>query len=507
MTDSSMTNDAERRARRFRWGTGALVVVLTLAIRPESFWTDELSSAFLASQSNWQGMISRLGEMGSEAQMPLHVTWLWLWARIFGTGEWMLRASNVPWAILAAVAWWGLLRQKIFRQWTLWLLISPFVCYYMNEARPYMMTFATSMLSLLAVEMLCAASAESRSSQASVALLIGVGLCAGTSMLNLGLIPGLLAYAWMRSPGGFVSGIPAWVRSHKGLLGGLVLILSCATWYYFLTLIHGHGGQREPFTWVNGAYAIYEMLGFGGLGAPRILLRELSATDVLSQYGALLVAGLAVWGWVLGVVLRRYRDVTGDPTVRAAIAGLAVGGICLAGAAVCFKVSLWGRHFMAVLPFLFLGLASSLESARKGSPLLARIAICGLIGMFAVSAIRQRVLDEYRKDPIREAVTELEALSGRDVPAVALTCPLALWRYGGDSIRAITLITGWAKSDAVQWQKEHHEYILLVHRPDKFDPEGVWTGSLEGSDTKQIWRQGNIRIYRIHGQPRMDGGL
>ena len=487
-----------------------MVLALTLAIRTESFWTDELSSAFLASQNTWQHLVSCLGSLGSEAQMPLHIVWLWFWSRFFETGEWALRAANIPWAILAVVSWIGLLRKGSYGMWATGLLISPFICYYMNEARPYVMTFATSMLALYALESLCAVSSETCGSKHTVALVVGIGLCVGASMLNLILVPSLIAYLMMRLSGASV--LKGWrnlMRYNLGTLGNLLVLLGGIAAYYLFTLVQGHGGQREPFTWINASYAIYEMLGFGGLGAPRILLRELSVASVLSRYGTTLVLGLIVWCLVVAVMWLRRREILQDPIVRAAWTGLVVGILALAGSATFFKVSLWGRHFMVVMPLLLLGLAGALDAARKGAPLASKLSLLVLIGLFAVSSVRQRGLDDYRKDPLREAVAELREIirQSPSKPVVMVSSPLALWYYGEDMTFFVTPVFGWSDARSRRWQSVHSEYVILVHRADKFDPQGNWTSSLGTAKAKLLWQSGNIKIYHINADAGSKGLL
>lgn len=509
--NSSGTKDPANIPPARWWFFGILAVLaLTLAIRPESYWTDELTSAFLAAQSDWQRMIFHLNELGSEAQMPLHVAWLWLWARLFGTGEWALRASNIPWAILAVFAWTGLLRRRSFGIWAIGLLLSPFICYYMNEARPYMMSFAAGMLALYAAESLCSNSMESGPAH-KAAMLAGLGLCAGASMLNLILVPSLAVYVSLRlSDGAVAGGWRIWIRHHKGALGGLAALLTCMACYYCFTLLQGHKGQREPFVWLNAAYALYEMLGFGGLGAPRILLRELSLAKILSGYGVTLAAGLVVWGSIAGVLWARRREVSRDPIVRAAVASLAFGVLALAGAAIIGKASLWGRHFMMMLPLLLWSLAGALETARKVSPAAARGAIFALIGLFVFSSVRQRGLDEYRKDPLREAVRELGTIVRRTpaMPVAVVSSPLAVWRYGGDATPALTPVLGWPEDRSRKWQAGHPAYILLMHRADKFDPGGVWARQLSSaSGATLLWSAGNVKIYRVGTAPAAKGIL
>jgi hypothetical protein len=478
------------------------MILLAAAIRTESFWIDELSSAYAAAAPDWAGFVGRLGELGSEAQMPLHMGWLWLWARAFGIGEWTLRAANLPWAVLAVVAWIGLLRRLRIGLWGLWLLVSPFICYYMNEARPYLMTFATALLALWGVEGLCAGSPEREGRTGAPAVLIGVGLCAGASLLNLFLIPALAVYAFLRTRGQSASDLGSLVRRQIGLLVGVLILSACLAGYYAFTLVQGHGGQREAFSLVNVVYAVYEMLGFGGLGAPRILLRELSVSQVLSRYGVTLAIGLAGWVWVGWTLWRVRREILTGKTCGTAAAAFAAGALGLILVAVTFKAALWGRHFMAVLPLFLWAIVCALETARNTLRTEGRIAVWALIGLFLVSSFRQRALDDYRKDPMREAVAALGEVARYepDLPNVALVYPLALRFYDRPS-GGTTCVAEWPEARIRRWQREHLAYLILVHRTDKMDPGGIWTGGDERTRADIVWQEGNMRIYRIRRMP------
>lgn len=484
----------------------ALVVLLAATIRSESFWIDELSSAYVVATPEWSVFSDRLAEMGSEAQMPLYMAWLWAWARLFGVGEWALRAANLPWAILAVAAWIGLLRRRTTTWWTVPILLAPMVCYYMNEARPYLMTFSTGMLALWGVEMMCTRVKVRDIHAGAVALTAGVGLCAGASMLNLFLVPALMTYVVMRWPGNASGGLSDFVRMHRMTLVGLFTVIVFMVCYFAFTLIQGHGGQRTPFSAINAAYSVYEMLGFGGLGAPRILLRELSSKEVLSRYGGTLALGLVVWGGVGWSFWRARREILHESACRAALSGWAVGVLGLMGAAVCFKASLWGRHFMAVLPLFAWGVVCALEAARARTRVVGSIAVWALVALFMLSSLRQRVLDEYGKDPLREAVREL-AIIGRqnpDTPVVVLAGTLALWYYNTENIAMIPVVR-WPEARARRWQNIHREYFLLVHRADNLDPAGVWSGNLGKPGTKLVWQRGNARIFRIRRDSSGEG--
>ena len=219
--------------------------------------------------------------------------------------------------------------------------------------------------------------------------------------------------------------------------------------------------------------------------------------------------GLIVWCLVVAVMWLRRREILQDPIVRAAWTGLVVGILALAGSATFFKVSLWGRHFMVVMPLLLLGLAGALDAARKGAPLASKLSLLVLIGLFAVSSVRQRGLDDYRKDPLREAVAELREIirQSPSKPVVMVSSPLALWYYGEDMTFFVTPVFGWSDARSRRWQSVHSEYVILVHRADKFDPQGNWTSSLGTAKAKLLWQSGNIKIYHINADAGSKGLL
>jgi hypothetical protein len=367
----------------------------------------------------------------------------------------------------------------------------------MNEARPYIMTLAGSVVSLNVVDRVCAEG--DRTGRDSAVLVAGVALCAGASMLNLVLVPGLMAYAALKCSKGEKGGLVTMIREHRHTLLCLGLILGLLGAYYLETVIRGHGGQREPFTWMNAGYALYEMLGFGGLGAPRILIRELSPARILAGYSIPLGVGLGVWGAVLGMVWVWRREVLRDDVLRSSLGGLVVGTVTLAGIAVCFQVSLWGRHFMAMVPFLLLALASLFGTIRKSAPRVADLILIAVVCLFALSSFRQRVFDEYRKDPIREAMAELDLVTRHcpDLPAILITTPLVKGCYGGEAGSTGIPVVGWTEQQAKHWQEIHPVYAILVHRADKFDPNGYWPHFQKHGNIKTLWRDGNIRIFRV----------
>lgn len=523
--------DTSRRLSRGELAAIALTgLVLLLSISGESYWTDEITTATFAARPTYRGFWESLTTTGSEMQMPVYAHYMWAWARIFGHGELAMRCANIPWMVLLVAGWLLLLARHRTRRVAVLLLAAPLVSMQMNEARPYIMTMATSALALHGLERLLAANRLGRPARARLrwGFALAAWGCVAISMLNLFVLPALLAYAlltWKDDPRGPRVAARRFAGAHRGLLGGLALGLAVLVGYFLWTLRQGHGGMPLPFTLTNLGFAIYEWAGFGGLGVPRNLLREIGpAAAAKAAYPTLLAGGLA-WLLVGAHLWRQRRRLTGDPAVARPIWGGKAGAWLLVGAAVAMPASIWGRHFLFAWPFLWLGLARwmvpvpaggpaapTVRPGRLGQVRLGQVAFLALVAVFLISSGRQRLDPAFGKDPYREAV---QALRGqlqvyRELPWVWATYPKALRLYGGQIVDrnaplsadeskgtpALVLGDQWRAEDVRGWTGHYPDFLLVLHRPDVTDPDGAWR-RLTAAAGEKVWERGNIRIYRI----------
>ena len=129
---------------------------LCLALTRQSLWIDEAVTAWMASrQSVWSVLAEITNSQHikvSEPYMPFFYIYIWAWARVFGTSEFALRASNIPFAIVL-VTTFGWTSLRVFNRPFLWAVfgLSPFIWFYINEARPYIAVMACSAISLAAL--------------------------------------------------------------------------------------------------------------------------------------------------------------------------------------------------------------------------------------------------------------------------------------------------------------------------------------------------------------------
>ena len=424
----------------FRGGRGlelAFFVLATvvglMALSSQSLWVDEAYTAHYVRQANLAEAWSELVRIrGSDLQMPLYMGWMWGWTRVLGTGEWALRAANVPWF---AVGLWGLLwgircwrQEKIPVQvgMAMTTLVSPFLWYYLDEARPYAMQFAGGALlagwltRVIGAPNTVAFRRDAVGAGPLGVLLAGVIVTAGSSALGV-------PWAGMV----LVTGALAMLTWHKRLPRRRLAIVSIlamgvlAGWtaYYLWARSLGGGAATLGFSPASVGFALYEFLGFTGLGPGRLVLREVGPS-ALGKYavpiGALVIAfgllALCSLPWIVGVIARQRKQI--------GFWGVYLAGplATLALAAMLADLRLLGRHLMPAYPVFLLALGwvigvamganksgatekSTCCSLSLGPIRFASVVAVGFLGVWLASALMVRFSDRHLKDDYRGAAS------------------------------------------------------------------------------------------------------
>ncbi|MGD0614306.1 MAG: hypothetical protein ABSA69_02560, partial [Verrucomicrobiota bacterium] len=294
--------DRASRTRSFAIFLLLVLAVCCLAIGTQSFWIDEGGTGYKARQPSladwWRIML--LGD--ADVQMPLYMFFAWVWERLVGLNEFALRAGNVPWLLLGMITLWRALAETplLRRGFSLALLSSPFLWYYINEARPYALQIS---LSLVVFSALVRISLDRDTPVAErrwvVLLCLGCVLMAASSLLAM---LGLGAYL-----GAAVLGAPRDLRRRLALRYRLYWTLTLALLFvtglfYLWTLGRGARAYIGVTNIRNAAFVLFELLGLSGLGPGRgaILAGGLGAflpwLPWLAVYSALLLVML-VRGW------------------------------------------------------------------------------------------------------------------------------------------------------------------------------------------------------------------
>src|SRR5712692_1300880 len=139
-----------RKQTRYLFFGLAAACVAIAGVTNQSLWIDEGTAALKAMEPTlarwWQVLRA---DPNSNLQLLFQLCYLWGWEKFFGSSECALRASNIPWFIVAAIALATAAKQHFRFQISLLLvtLSNAFLWYYLSEARPYIVLFAFSCIS------------------------------------------------------------------------------------------------------------------------------------------------------------------------------------------------------------------------------------------------------------------------------------------------------------------------------------------------------------------------
>lgn len=378
----------------------------------ESLCLDENATLAFVSQDTFPHLLSILNTShDSLSQMPLGVLVGWGWVRLGATSEWGLRSLNIAWVLAGLAAMHLTGRRLRLPLLPLWFALQPFLWFYANEFRPYALQIAGSAWVLHGLT--ACLQDRGRGSAWAWSLALGGVVMAGATLIGaLPLAVALLILArafrgWRTLPDR-----GCWLP--LGL--GLALLLALGL-HGLATLARGSGGARLwEVTFLNPLFAAYELLGFIGLGPPRLEIRE-AARAGLPALLALFTGSLAGIGALgltyLLILFPLWKRIGGDRgPVIPAVAGLA-GGPILILLAVAWLMGwpFWGRHLSPVLPFSTCLVAWLADRASRtaASPRAARLIPILLAALLVTSALSIRFSSRHRKDDYRGAVARARA--------------------------------------------------------------------------------------------------
>lgn len=378
----------------------AAVIVGLAYTSSQSFWIDEGGTMFRAmmpSLKEWWAMMFHL--RGSDVQMPLYMLYAWFWHQHLGAvSEYALRLSNLPWLVLAVVV---LARVRF---WPLVCLVSPFVLYFVDEFRPYMLQIAAGS---------CAAAAlgrvmDERENDAHH----GVhAICAACLFLTISSLTGAIWAAgaafgavvirpdWLRSPG-------FWKRASPWIAAAI-----SAGAYYAYTMLQGfRATETQDAGILNVLFGIYEMTGLLGLGPGKDELRG-NLTAVLPHLWILIPAAACIGAaWLCGFMAWTRRIPKRHVAGAACAALVPLLLLTVIGIVMDFRVV--GRHLSPALPAVLLPIAASLQATGRMRRLSRILGACACLLMLA-SSLSIRFHERHAKEDYRRATAlAITALKG-----------------------------------------------------------------------------------------------
>ena len=468
----------------------ASLMVGGFAISSQSYWIDEALSLIVAMSSSpaeaWKHMQA---VSGSTLQMPLYQVYLYGWHKIFGSGEWAMRASNLPWFLLAQLAFLVLLRHKPRLALLACLLaaISPILWMYLDETRPYLMQYAAACwLAAAVVRFSSPLHAPPDSPPASVhqsddtrhSLLLLLALSGAIVILFASSLLGIIwagaygmAILWLlRTRAGDLN--PAKRRNWLIGLGAVALLIVFAVYYAF-TWSDAARGYHRGASLLSLPFIAYQLLGFSGFGPGKLQIRVEPVRTVIEGLPALLPLAISLLALAGFAAIKTHRQHKNSAARAAWSIALGLPTLAIFAGMFLFDHRPLPWHFLPALPALILVLAVLVKMALEQKSLLWRAVAILLPLLWLGSALRLRWHPAHAKDDYRAAAA-IAAAALRDNKEVWWAAdPAAAYIYLTPVAREEVPGRAWAMQ-APSWDAIRFKFrprLIVISKPDIYDPQ------------------------------------
>lgn len=376
----------------------ALAVLLGLCMANSgSFWIDEAQSAHFAMQSGISAWWKSLNVIPTDVQMALYYFQLWIWEKLVGSSEWLLRLNNVPWYLAGIFAWFFAMPKRLRGIIVLLAALSPFAWYYVNEIRPYAMLFGATSL-MFAGLFRCAASGFSKPWLWSLG--VGCVLAAGASSV---------AIPWVGVT--FLAALVLYLKSNPRIPFPVEIAVAlaipglCIMGLYSWSYLHGSRVASPEHSTVGSLlFAPYELLGFTGLGPARAALREVGIGSIKTFLPGivLLFASLTV------VAIAGFRYVQRRLGSRSLLVWLALYTlplIAVTALGISSGLRTTGRHFTPALVLALPLLTVGVDALWMRKSLWTRAVVAAFVVCWLASSFEIRFAARHKKDNYRDAAS------------------------------------------------------------------------------------------------------
>jgi hypothetical protein len=335
-------------------------------------------------------------------------------------------------------------------------------------------------------------------------------------MLAITLMPSLLLLIYLLRP---VSGkyfVRQWMLPVVAT-GPFYMLLAL---YYVHTVVGGRGGNIEKPGLSNLAFALYEFLGFGGLGPPRTDLRLHPNLHTLLPYLPTLALGVVAFVLLGLAVWLQSRSSEDRRTIQALGASFAVGVLVTFALACAVHLRLLGRHLAVFPPLLGLLLVAGLRPTQDIRQ--RRLAVGALLLLGTVwlgSDLKQRLVPSYHKDDYRSAVALARSVLVRGEPVLWLADRETANYYGLTSTEGLekgSLLPGKPMEavsgvcSPVRLERSllgGQEALVVITDREHFDPGGRCRGVVDSLNSTHVASYPDFDVWQVHGGPVTARGL
>jgi hypothetical protein len=381
----------------------AVVAVAFVAISGRSLWIDEACTAMKALEPNlsgwWQVMVR---EKTADIQMPFYMLYVWGWARVFGTGEWSLHLANLPWFALGAIvfilSFSATDRSRKIAACV--AMLCPFAWYYLDEARPYAMQLGAGLLIVGSIRwLLQMPPTEAPRGLPLAGFLMGVIVLSGSSLLGMvWAVAAVLALPVLLSKQQLV----CLLRRHWNMLLIAAAPLLLLAVFYVWTLKTGARASAAATTTAGSTFfAIYELLGFTGMGPGRL---EMRSAGPAALHGHLLSVGFygLTTALVIGAALTAARE-RKDRRQFALMLCCSLPPVFILAVGCVAHFRVLGRHLAPFVPIWLLLLTSGLATLWAQKNAAGRALVTGFCVLSLFSCLSVRFSPRHDKDNYRAA--------------------------------------------------------------------------------------------------------
>ena len=489
----------------------ASAAVAAIAISQQSYWIDEALSIIIAMTTTpAEALKYATAVSGSTLQMPFYHTYLFGWHKVFGQGEWALRASNLPWLLFGQLGFLIILRHRprLALLSASLALVSPMIWGYLDEVRPYLMQYASSCWLVAALAYLSMeqdSGSSTRSERASQTLPLGALAVAAIILFFTSPLGAIWAVA-------LLTGLFVIPRSNNSAFDSKIsikFILLAATvaffyliigLYYLWTMTLGGAGYHlAGATPLSLPYIAYDLLGFTGFGPGKLEMRTAPLASLIRSSPNLLP--LALCYVVLSVVFwRRWRS-RSERLNRMVVVAWAIA-IVLPSLVIFFGLSAANhrtlpRHFIPLLPAIILGLSGILISAARGRNLMAKLLAFGLPILWLLSSLLLRVHPVHAKDDYRQAseVARSALENSDDVWWVADASAAFVYGVPINLEKVYGSAWGLQSPEFATIRFELPPDILVLSKPDIYDSNGSIKRFLDENNFTEVEKLQGFTIY------------